>query len=107
MEKQTYSYDEAYKASLEYFKGDELAARVWVNKYAVKDSFGNIYEKSPVDMHWRIANEVARIEAKYPNALRSEMIIKLLHYPTASLSVWTGKPTLTVLSFVSTKNKYS
>ena len=59
MEKQTYSYDEAYKASLEYFKGDELAARVWVNKYAVKDSFGNIYEKSPVDMHWRIANEVA------------------------------------------------
>ena len=52
MEKQTYSYDEAYKASLEYFKGDELAARVWVNKYAVKDSFGNIYEKSPVDMHW-------------------------------------------------------
>lgn len=130
MEKQTYSYDEAYKASLEYFKGDELAARVWVNKYAVKDSFGNIYEKSPVDMHWRIANEVARIEAKYPNALSSEelfglfdhfkyivpqgspmtgigMIIKLLHYPTASLSVWTGKPTLTVLSFVSTKNKYS
>jgi ribonucleoside-diphosphate reductase alpha chain len=61
VEKKTYSYDEAYNASLEYFKGDELAARVWVNKYAVKDSFGNIYEKSPEDMHWRIANEVATI----------------------------------------------
>mgnify|MGYP003371256030 FL=1 len=80
MEKQTYSYDEAYKASLEYFKGDELAARVWVNKYAVKDSFGNIYEKSPVDMHWRIANEVARIEAKYPNALSSEELFGLFDY---------------------------
>ncbi len=67
MEKQTYSYDEAYQASLRYFDGDELAARVWVNKYAVKDSFGNIYEKSPEDMHWRIANEVARLAANYPN----------------------------------------
>lgn len=65
MEKRIYSYDEAFEASLQYFKGDELAARVWVNKYAVKDSFGNIYEKSPEDMHWRIANEVARIESKY------------------------------------------
>ena len=80
MEKQTYSYDEAYKASLEYFKGDELAARVWVNKYAVKDSFGNIYEKSPGDMHWRIANEVARIEAKYPNALSSEELFGLFYH---------------------------
>ena len=62
VEKQTYSYEEAYEESLRYFQGDELAARVWVNKYAVKDSFGNIYEKSPKDMHWRIANEVARIE---------------------------------------------
>ena len=70
MEKQTYSYEEAYEESLRYFQGDELAARVWVNKYAVKDSFGNIYEKSPKDMHWRIANEVARIEAKYSNPLR-------------------------------------
>ena len=61
MEKQIYSYDEAYEESLRYFQGDELAARVWVNKYAVKDSFGNIYEKSPEDMHWRIANEVARV----------------------------------------------
>lgn len=69
MEKQIYSYDEAYEESLRYFQGDELAARVWVNKYAVKDSFGNIYEKSPEDMHWRIANEVARVESKYPNAL--------------------------------------
>ena len=78
MEKKTYSYDEAYNASLQYFKGDELAARVWVNKYAVKDSFGNIYEKSPEDMHWRIANEVARIEAKYPNALSAQELFDLL-----------------------------
>ena len=80
MEKKTYSYDEAYDASLEYFKGDELAARVWVNKYAVKDSFGNIYEKSPEDMHWRIANEVARVEAKYPNALSSQKLFDLLDH---------------------------
>ena len=65
--KENYFYEEAYEESLRYFQGDELAARVWVNKYAVKDSFGNIYEKSPKDMHWRIANEVARIEAKYSN----------------------------------------
>ena len=58
MERQTYTYDEAFEASLQYFKGDELAARVWVNKYAVKDSFGNIFEKSPEDMHWRIAQMV-------------------------------------------------
>ena len=75
-----YSYDEAYNASLEYFKGDELAARVWVNKYAVKDSFGNIYEKSPEDMHWRIANEVARIEAKYPNAISAQELFDLLDH---------------------------
>ena len=80
MEKKTYSYDEAYNASLQYFKGDELAARVWVNKYAVKDSFGNIYEKSPEDMHWRIANEVARIEAKYPNALSAQGLFDLLDH---------------------------
>ena len=80
MEKKTYSYDEAFNASLEYFNGDELAARVWVNKYAVKDSFGNIYEKSPVDMHWRIANEVARIEAKYPNALSSQELFDLMDH---------------------------
>jgi ribonucleoside-diphosphate reductase alpha chain len=80
VEKKTYSYDEAYNASLQYFKGDELAARVWVNKYAVKDSFGNIYEKSPEDMHWRIANEVARIEAKYPNALSAQELFALLDH---------------------------
>lgn len=80
MEKQTYSYEEAYEESLRYFQGDELAARVWVNKYAVKDSYGNIYEKSPEDMHWRIANEVARIEAKYPNALTAEELYQLLDH---------------------------
>ena len=80
VEKKTYSYDEAYNASLEYFKGDELAAHVWVNKYAVKDSFGNIYEKSPEDMHWRIANEVARIEAKYPNAISAQELFDLLDH---------------------------
>ena len=78
MERKTYNYDEAYNATLEYFKGDELAARVWVNKYAMKDSFGNIYEKTPADMHWRIANEVARIEAKYPNALTSQELFDLM-----------------------------
>ncbi len=56
--KKTYSNDEAFEASKKYFGGDELAARVWVNKYAMKDSFGNIYEKSPEDMHRRIANEI-------------------------------------------------
>lgn len=78
MERQTYTYDEAFEASLQYFKGDELAARVWVNKYAVKDSFGNIFEKSPEDMHWRIANEVARIEAKYKNGLNAQQLYELL-----------------------------
>ena len=80
MEKKTYSYDEAFNASLQYFNGDELATRVWVNKYAVKDSFGNIYEKSPEDMHWRIANEVARIEAKYPNGLKAEELFNLFDH---------------------------
>ena len=80
MEKRIYSYDEAFEASLQYFKGDELAARVWVNKYAVKDSFGNIYEKSPEDMHWRIANEVARIESKYQNGLDAQQLYELLDH---------------------------
>ena len=80
MERQTYTYDEAFEASLQYFKGDELAARVWVNKYAVKDSFGNIFEKSPEDMHWRIANEVARIEAKYQNGLNAQQLYELLDH---------------------------
>ena len=76
----TYSYDEAFEASLKYFEGDELAARVWVNKYAVKDSFGKIYEKSPEDMHWRIANEVARIEKKYPNPLSAQDLFNVLDH---------------------------
>jgi len=76
----TFSYDEAFKASLDYFDGDELAARVWVNKYAMKDSFGNIYEKSPEDMHWRIANEIARIEQKYPNPLTAQQVFDLLDH---------------------------
>lgn len=80
MGKKTYSYEKAYEESLRYFQGDELAARVWVNKYAVKDSFGNIYEKTPEDMHWRIANEVARIEAKYPNGLSAEELFNLLDH---------------------------
>ena len=79
-QQKTYSYDEAYAASLAYFSGDELAARVWVNKYAMKDSFGNIYEKSPEDMHWRIANEIARIESKYPNPLTAEEVFALLDH---------------------------
>ena len=80
MEKQSYTYEEAFKASLEYFNGDELAARVWVNKYAVKDSFGTIYEKSPEQMHWRIANEIARIEKKYQNPMSAEEIFGLLDH---------------------------
>lgn len=80
MEINTYSYEEAMKASLEYFNGDELAARVWVNKYALKDSFGNIYEKSPEQMHWRIAREISRIENKYPNPLSAEEIFGLLDH---------------------------
>ncbi len=78
--KTTYNYDEAYAASLQYFDGDELAARVWVNKYAMKDSLGNIYEKSPEDMHWRIAREIARIEGKYPNGLPAEQVFPLLDH---------------------------
>ena len=78
MEKKIYSYEEAFNASLDYFKGDELAARVWVNKYAMKDSFGHIFERSPEDMHWRLANEIARIENKYPNPLSASEVFDLL-----------------------------
>ena len=80
MEQKTYSYDEAFGTSLEYFKGDELAARVWVNKYSMKDSYGHIYEKSPEDMHWRIAREIARIENKYENPIPAEEIFGLLDH---------------------------
>ncbi len=74
----TYSHNEAFKASLEYFKGDELAARVWVNKYAMKDSFGNLFEKTPDDMHHRMAKEISRIEKKYNNPLSEELIYSVL-----------------------------
>ena len=80
MDLKTYTYEEAFSASLDYFAGDELAARVWVNKYAMKDSFGNIYEQSPADMHWRIANEIARIEKKYENPLSAQEIFDLLDH---------------------------
>ena len=76
----TYTYDEAFKASLEYFGGDELAARVWVNKYAMKDSFGHIFECSPRDMHHRIAAEIARIEKKYNNPVSEEDVFALLDH---------------------------
>lgn len=76
----TYSFEEAFNASLKYFDGDELAARVWVNKYAMKDSFGKIYEKSPEEMHWRIANELARIERKYKNPISAKDVFDLLDH---------------------------
>lgn len=75
-----YTYDEAFDTSLKYFGGDELAARVWVNKYAMKDSLGNIYEQSPEDMHWRIANEIARIERKYANPMTAQEVFDLLDH---------------------------
>ena len=76
--KKIYTQDEAIQASLKYFKGDDLAARVWVNKYALKDSFGNIFELSPDDMHRRLAKEIARIEQRYPNPLTEEEIYGVL-----------------------------
>lgn len=80
VEQKIYSYDEAFQASLEYFKGDELAARVWVNKYAMKDSFGHIFERSPEDMHHRIADELHRIECKYPNPVSKDEIFDMLDH---------------------------
>ena len=77
MEQKKYNYDEVIKKTLEYFKGDELAARVWATKYALKDSYGAIYELSPDDMHWRIAREVARIEKKYANPLSEKELYDL------------------------------
>ncbi len=78
MTPQTYTYDEAYKASLDYFKGDELAARVWSSKYALKDSFGHIFELTPDDMHRRIAREIARVETKYPNPMSEDEVFEVL-----------------------------
>ena len=86
MDRKTYTFDEAFKASLDYFTGDELAAKVWVNKYALKDAFGNIYEESPNDM---------------------AMIIKLPHSLIVLLSDWTGKRIRMVRLFVLTKNRYN
>ena len=73
-----YTQEEAFSASLDYFGGDELAARVWINKYALKDSFGNLYEKTPDDMHLRIAKEIVRIEQKYPNAMSESEVMALI-----------------------------
>ncbi|MDR2085993.1 MAG: adenosylcobalamin-dependent ribonucleoside-diphosphate reductase [Dysgonamonadaceae bacterium] len=80
MKKKTYTFDEACKASLDYFNGDELAAKVFVGKYALKDGFGNIYEKSPEDMHRRLASEIARIEQKYPNPLSVAELFDLFNH---------------------------
>jgi len=74
----TYTFDEALKSSKEYFKGDDLAARVWANKYALKDSYGNLFEKNPGEMHYRLAKEIARIEKRYPNPMEEEKIYQLL-----------------------------
>ena len=76
----TVKYDDAVAASKVYFDGDDLAAQVWVSKYALKDSFGNIYETTPTDMHNRIAAELARIEANYPNGLSHNEIFELLDH---------------------------
>ena len=76
--RKTYTYEEAVEATLAYFGGDRLAAQVWVSKYALKDSFANIYELTPDDMHRRLARELARIEAKYPNAMSEDEIFELL-----------------------------
>ena len=76
--KKVYTHDEAFNSSLEYFQGDELAARVWLNKYALKDADGNIYELNPDDMHWRLAREIARIERRYPNPMTEKELYGLL-----------------------------
>jgi len=73
-----YKQDEVLKNAVVYFRGDDMAAKVWMNKYALKDSEGNIYEKSPDEMHWRIACEIARIEQKYKNPMSFEMIYDLI-----------------------------
>lgn len=78
MEQKTFTPEEAYEASLKYFGGDQLAARVWVSKYALKDSFGNIYELTPDDMHHRLADEIARIENKYSNPMSHDEIFSLM-----------------------------
>ncbi|MGM9828320.1 MAG: adenosylcobalamin-dependent ribonucleoside-diphosphate reductase [Muribaculaceae bacterium] len=78
MERKTYTYDQAYQATLKYFGGDELAARVWVSKYALKDSQTNIFELTPDDMHHRLAAEISRIEARYPNPMSHQEVFDLI-----------------------------
>lgn len=78
MERPKYTFDEAYNATLKYFDGDELAAKVWTTKYALKDSYGNIYELTPDDMHHRIAGEIARIESKYKNPLTEDEVFEVM-----------------------------
>lgn len=73
-----FTHEDAYEATLEYFGGDDLAAKVWVSKYALKDSDGNIYERTPADMHRRIASEIARVEAKYAHPLSEKKIFDLI-----------------------------
>ena len=80
MEPNTYTYQQAYEASLKYFDGDELAARVWATKYALKDSFGHLYELTPDDMHRRIAREIARIENKYPSPMSEDRLFELMSH---------------------------
>lgn len=80
MEQKVYTFEQAYNAALNYFDGDELAAKVWVNKYALKDAMGKIYEESPEDMHWRLANEIGRIEAKYKNGLSTKELYDLFDH---------------------------
>ena len=80
MESKIINENEAKEASIEYFGGDELAAQVWVNKYALKDSQGNLYERTPADMHWRLAREIARVERKYPNPLSEQELFDLFDH---------------------------
>ena len=80
MDRKIYTFDEAFKASMDYFTGDELAAKVWGNKYALKDAFGNIYEQSPKDMHHRLAGEIARVEKNYPNPLSEQELFDLFDH---------------------------
>ena len=91
MEKKVYTQKEAEQASVSYFGGDELAARVWSTKYALKDSFGNLYELTPDDMHHRLAGEIARIESKYANPMAEAELFELLRdfkyiVPAATIS---------------------
>lgn len=76
----TFTHQEALQAATAYFNGDELAANVWINKYALKDSYGNIYEATPEDMHRRIAAELARVEDRYPEPLTEDTILNLLRH---------------------------